>query len=51
MLTVLKSEVPHEWPEVTSYQNYADFDKHEFEKEIKNTIWDRGFHHRILKLS
>ena len=38
MLTVWKSEVSHGRPKVTSFWNYTYFDKHEFEKEIKNTI-------------
>ena len=38
MLTVLKSEDSHGWPKVTSFWNYTHFYKHEFEKEIKNTI-------------
>ena len=38
ILTVLKSEIPHERLKVISYRNYRRFNKHEFEKEITNTI-------------
>ena len=38
ILTILKSEVPHQRSKEISYQNCIRFDKHELEKEITNSI-------------
>lgn len=38
ILTILKSEVPHQRSKEISYRNCIRFDKHELEKEITNSI-------------
>ena len=34
----IKSELPHQKPEMISYQNYQQFDRNDFEEKIKNTL-------------